>query len=36
MKRGGGYWIWKFDIILNKLKQINNGDFLVYIDWMYN
>ena len=32
MKRGGGYWIWKFDIILNRLEEINNGEFLIYID----
>ncbi len=27
INRGGGYWIWKFDIILNKLQQINDNDF---------
>lgn len=32
MKRGGGYWIWKFDIILNKLEEINDGEFLIYVD----
>ena len=32
MKRGGGYWIWKFDIILNKLNEINDGEFLIYAD----
>jgi len=32
MNRGGGYWIWKFDIILNKLQEINNNDFLIYAD----
>lgn len=32
MNRGCGYWIWKFDIILNKLQTINNGDFLIYAD----
>ena len=32
MKRGGGYWIWKFDIIPNKLNEINDGDFLIYAD----
>ena len=32
MKRGGGYWIWKFDIIINKLEEINEGDFLIYLD----
>ena len=32
MKRGGGYWIWKFDIIINKLKEIDNEEFLIYVD----
>ena len=31
-KRGGGYWIWKYDIILQKLNEINNNDILVYTD----
>lgn len=31
-KRGGGYWIWKYDILNQKMKKINNGDILVYID----
>lgn len=30
--RGGGYWIWKPKIILDKLKKINDNDILVYID----
>jgi hypothetical protein len=32
MNRGGGYWIWKFDIILNKLQEINDNEFLIYAD----
>lgn len=32
LKRGGGYWVWKFLIILNRLKEINEGEFLVYLD----
>lgn len=32
LERGGGFWIWKFDIILNRLEEINYGDFLIYID----
>ena len=32
MERGGGYWIWKFDIISNKLEEINDGEFLIYVD----
>ena len=30
--RGGGYWIWKFDIILSRLNEINDNDILVYTD----
>jgi hypothetical protein len=30
--RGGGHWIWKYDIILKRLAEINYGDFLIYID----
>ena len=30
--RGGGYWAWKFDLILQKLEEINNGEFLIYVD----
>ena len=29
---GAGYWIWKFDIIRQKLDQIANNDILVYLD----
>tara|TARA_B110000858_G_C17709929_1_gene430039 strand:+ start:225 stop:977 length:753 start_codon:yes stop_codon:yes gene_type:complete len=32
LRRGGGYWIWKFDIILSKLYEINDGEFLIYVD----
>jgi len=31
-KRGYGYWIWKPYIIERKLEQINEGDYLVYLD----
>lgn len=31
-RRGYGYFIWKFYIILDALKKINNGDFLFYLD----
>ena len=31
-KRGGGYWIWKFDIILSRLNEIDYNDILVYTD----
>lgn len=30
--RGGGYWSWKFDLIPRMLEQIDEGDFLVYVD----
>ena len=30
--RGGGYWIWKFDIILKELEKLNENDFLIYLD----
>ena len=31
-KRGGGYWIWKADIVLQTLKKMEYGDILVYVD----
>lgn len=30
--KGGGYWIWKPHIILQKLHQINDDEFLIYCD----
>jgi len=30
--RGGGYWIWKWAIINELLSQINDGEFLWYMD----
>jgi hypothetical protein len=32
MNRGGGYWIWKYDIIKQSLDNINDNDILVYCD----
>lgn len=32
MKRGGGYWIWKYDIINQRLNEINDNDVLIYLD----
>jgi hypothetical protein len=32
LKRGAGYWIWKFDIITKKLSEIAYNDILVYAD----
>lgn len=31
-KRGGGYWIWKFDIIKQQLTKLDNNDILIYMD----
>ena len=31
-KRGVGYWIWKLDIIKNRLHDISDNDILIYID----
>lgn len=31
-KRGAGYWIWKVDIIRNKLNSLQEGDYLAYLD----
>ena len=30
--RGGGYWLWKPRLILNKINEINKGDIVVYAD----
>ena len=31
-RRGAGYWIWKIDIIQQKLHEITDGEFIVYLD----
>lgn len=31
-KRGGGFYIWKFDIIQTELNKLDEGDILIYID----
>ena len=31
-KRGGGYWIWKLDIINQELSDMSNNDILIYCD----
>lgn len=31
-KRGGGYWIWKTEIIEKRLNEINENDILIYLD----
>ena len=30
--RGFGYWLWKPYIIMKRLAELNDGDFLVYTD----
>lgn len=30
--KGAGYWIWKFDIIKQKLSKMVNNDILIYMD----
>ena len=32
MPRGGGYWIWKLDIIKQTVNNIPENDFIVYLD----
>lgn len=32
LKRGNGYWLWKLDIIRNRLNEIGMNEFLVYLD----
>ena len=32
MPRGGGYWLWKVDIIGQLLDTINDNDILLYMD----
>ena len=32
MQKGAGYWIWKPFIIYNKLLELNDNDFLIYLD----
>lgn len=31
-QHGGGFWIWKIDIINQELDKLNDGDYLVYLD----
>lgn len=32
MRKGGGYWIWKIDIIRRTLAKMKENDILVYLD----
>lgn len=31
-KRGGGFWCWKFFVLLDMLDKTNDGDYVVYAD----
>jgi hypothetical protein len=30
--RGGGYWIWKYDIIRQKMEEVDENDIIIYMD----
>jgi len=30
--RGGGYWIWKLNVLKQTLHQVDEGDFIFYVD----
>lgn len=32
MSRGGGYWLWRHDIINDTLETMDDNDFLIYLD----
>lgn len=32
LRRGGGYWIWKYAVIEAAMEALHEGDFLVYLD----
>lgn len=32
MSRGGGYWIWKLNIIKDSINNINDNEYLIYLD----
>jgi len=31
-ERGGGFWIWKVNILMKKMSEIKEGDYLIYLD----
>lgn len=31
-KRGGGYWIWRFDVLQDVMAKMRDGDILVFLD----
>ena len=32
MKRGAGYWIWKYDILRQQFDKMNDNDIIIYCD----
>ena len=32
MKKGGGYWIWRFDVLRDVMSKMHEGDVLVFAD----
>ena len=32
LKRGGGYWIWKCDVLKQEMSKMDEGDIIVYAD----
>ena len=32
LRRGGGYWIWRFPLIQKKVNKIKDGEFIVWLD----
>lgn len=31
-RRGGGYWLWKYYLINKKMKEIEEGEYIIYCD----
>ena len=31
-RRGGGYWLWKYYLINKKMKEIDDGEYIIYCD----
>lgn len=31
-RRGGGYWLWKYYLISEKMKKISDGEYIIYCD----
>eukprot|EP00590_Aulacoseira_subarctica_P005541 CAMPEP_0172425126 /NCGR_PEP_ID=MMETSP1064-20121228/30287_1 /TAXON_ID=202472 /ORGANISM="Aulacoseira subarctica , Strain CCAP 1002/5" /LENGTH=241 /DNA_ID=CAMNT_0013167765 /DNA_START=55 /DNA_END=777 /DNA_ORIENTATION=+ len=32
LPRGGGYWIWRYPLLEKKITEINEGDFILWLD----